>query len=72
MSFRRRQLKRALEPLRQALEYHRRSLEELESALIEFEETFNELEQRSGRPQVQQTNSSRVATIGRLRNRGSR
>jgi hypothetical protein len=61
MDFRRRQLKRALEPLRQALESHRRSLEELESALIEFEETFNEPEQRSGARR-----SNREVAAGRL------
>src|ERR687889_1594782 len=53
MDFRKRQLKRALEPLREALESHRCSLEGLERALIEFEETFNEPEQRQQRPQAQ-------------------
>jgi len=53
MDFRKRQLKRALEPLRQALESHRRSLEGLESALIEFEDTLNYTEQRPECPQPQ-------------------
>ena len=55
MDFRRRQLKRALEPLRQALEAHHRSLEELESALVEFQEALSDQgERRQERPQVQQ------------------
>ena len=54
MDFRKRQLKRALEPLRQALESHQRSLEGLERALIEFEDNLNEPEQRPERAQAQQ------------------
>ena len=68
MDFRsRQQLTRALEPLRQALESHRRSLALLESALIEFEENLNLPQQRPGRPQVEQTMTSRE-TIELLRN----
>ena len=55
MDFRRRQLKRALEPLRHALEAHDRSLEELESALMEFQEALSDQgERRQERPQVQE------------------
>ena len=56
MDFRRRQLKRALEPLRQALEAHHRSLEDLESALVEFQEALGGQEEgrRQERPQVQE------------------
>src|ERR671921_231182 len=52
MTFRARQLKRALEPLMQAMESHHHSLEELESALIEFEETLSGREERPERPQA--------------------
>ncbi len=54
MDLRRRQLKRALEPLKQALESHHRSLERLESALIEFEGILNRPERRPERPQVKE------------------
>ena len=54
MDFRRRQLKRALEPLRHALEAHHRSLEDLESALIEFEDNLGGPEERPERPQAKQ------------------
>ena len=53
MDFRRRQLKRALEPLMQALESQHRSLEELESSLIEFEEVLTGWDERPERPQAQ-------------------
>ena len=48
----RRQLQRALEPLKQALTSHHRSVERLESALIEFEEVLKQPERRPQRPQV--------------------
>jgi excisionase family DNA binding protein len=51
VDFRRRQLKRALEPLKQALKSHHRSLVGLEIALIEFEEILSQPERRSERPQ---------------------
>ncbi len=64
MDFRRRQLKRALEPLMQALEAHHRSLEELESALIEFEENLSGQEKRPERPQAKQQGGPEAAGGG--------
>ena len=64
MDFRRRQLKRALEPLMQALEAHHRSLEELESALIEFEENLSGQEKRPERPQAKQGGGPEAAGGG--------
>ena len=52
MDLRKRQLKRALEPLMQAMESHHRSLEELESALIDFEEALSGRKERPERSQA--------------------